>query len=50
MEILDLPEMSSNRYKETLKLVKMINQSGKLMHYYNSNQIERMKVEKNEFL
>ena len=27
----------------------MINQSGNIMHSYNSNQIERMKINKGEF-
>jgi hypothetical protein len=35
--------------EETLKLLKAVHQSGQAMSYYNQNQIQRMKIEKNEF-
>ena len=40
---------NSTRNLETIQMLQNINQSGQLMFYYNSNQIERMKIEKSEF-
>ena len=35
--------------KETLKILQAIEQSGQAMWFYNTNQIQRMKIRKNEF-
>jgi hypothetical protein len=37
------------RGEETLKILKAIEQSGQAMWFYNQNQIQRMKIKKNEF-
>ena len=34
---------------ETINIIRAIEQSGQGMWYYNQNQIQRMKIQKNEF-
>ena len=34
---------------ETYSVIQAIKNSGQLMWYYNQNQIQRMKIKKNEF-
>ena len=42
--------VDNQKNDETLKLLIAIKQSGQAMSYYNQNQIQRMKIEKNEFI
>ena len=34
---------------DSIRFLQAIQQSGKIMYYYNLNQIQRMKIRKNEF-
>ena len=45
---IDKKEMA--RLDETYTMMRAIQQSGQIMWYYNQNQIQRMKIRKNEFL
>lgn len=38
-----------DKNNETIKIIQAIEQSGQGMWYYNQNQIQRMKIQKNEF-
>ena len=41
--------VNTQEHKETKVLIKSVESSGKIMWFYNKNQIERMKIKKGDF-